>query len=76
MTMMLELIKDPIVWGMGLFVFLCAWHNFRVGHRQGVTEGVDVVLHMLSAEQLIDLEHSPNGEIIIHAKDGSAKKKT
>jgi hypothetical protein len=31
---------------------------------------------MLSAEQLIDLEHSPNGEIIIHAKDGSAKKKT
>jgi len=74
--MILELIKDPVVWGMGLFVFLCAWHNFRAGHKQGVLEGVDVALHMLSAERLIDLEHGENGEIIIHAKDGSVEKKS
>lgn len=73
---MLELIKDPIVWGMGLFVLLCAWHNFKVGYKQGVAEGVDVVLHMLSAEKLIDLEHKDDGEIVIHAIDGSSRKQT
>jgi hypothetical protein len=31
---------------------------------------------MLSNEKLIDLEHGQDGEIIIHAIDGSAKKKT
>ena len=71
--MILELIKDPIVWGMTIFVLLCAWHNFKAGHKQGLLEGVDVTLAMLSQQNLIELEHGKDGEIIINAKDGTSK---
>ena len=74
--MILELLSNPLTWIMAFFVIVCAWHNFRAGRLAGIAEGVDVVLEMLNAEQLIDLEHGANGEITIHAKDGSAKKKT
>tara|TARA_B100000768_G_C11247563_1_gene362507 strand:+ start:31 stop:273 length:243 start_codon:yes stop_codon:yes gene_type:complete len=72
--MILELIKDPITWGMGLFVLLCAWHNFKAGHKQGLLEGVDVTLAMLSQQNLIELEHGNDGEVIINAKDGNSTK--
>lgn len=73
--MILELFSNPLTWMMACFVIVCAWHNFKVGYKQGVAEGVDVVLEMLSAEKLIDLETGANGEVIIHAIDGSSRKK-
>ena len=54
--MILELLSNPLTWIMAFFVIVCAWHNFKVGYKQGVAEGVDVVLEMLNAEKLIDLE--------------------
>jgi hypothetical protein len=74
--MILELLSTPLTWGLGTFVIVCAWHNYKVGRLAGIAEGVDVALTMLSNEKLIDLEHGQDGEIIIHAIDGSAKKKT
>lgn len=72
--MILELITDPINWCMALFVLLCAWHNFKQGHKQGLLEGVDVTLAMLDQQNLIELEHGKDGEIIINAKDGKSTK--
>lgn len=68
--MILELLTDPLTWILALFVMICAWHNFRKGHQQGLLDGVDSTLAMLSYQGLIELEHGEDGEIIINAKDG------
>ena len=53
--MILELFSNPLTWMMAFFVIVCAWHNFKAGHKQGLLEGVDVTLAMLSQQNLIEL---------------------
>lgn len=73
MNIIMQLITDPLTWGMLTFVVVCAWHSFKQGQKQGVLEGVDATLTMLSFQRLIDLEEQPNGEIVIKAKDGTKR---
>lgn len=70
MNIIMQLFTDPLTWVMLTFTIACAWHSFRQGQKQGVLDGVDATLAMLSFQRLIELEHGDNGETVIKAKDG------
>ncbi len=70
MTMISQLLTDPLTWIMLVFTTLCAWSSWRTGHKEGLLNGVDATLAMLTDQDIIELEHGNDGEIIINSKGG------